>query len=120
MSIIEQWGWNWRNWYKGDRGEYWLLAQVFGLFAFALLPIQPIVETTALIIPIQIGIIAISGILGAIALFLMGKGLFDLGYSLTPLPYPREDGESLSDSDEKADSLDLVAAFGKKRLNSIG
>jgi hypothetical protein len=42
---------------------------MFGLFAFALLPIQPIVETTALIIPIQIGIIAISGILGAIALF---------------------------------------------------
>jgi protein-S-isoprenylcysteine O-methyltransferase Ste14 len=93
MSIIEQWGWNWSNWYKGNRGEYWLLAQVFGLFAFALLPIQRIMDTTALVIPIQIGIIAISEFLGAIALFFIGKGLFDLGHSLTPLPYPREDGE---------------------------
>jgi protein-S-isoprenylcysteine O-methyltransferase Ste14 len=93
MSIIEQWGWSWSDWYKGTRGEYWLLAQVFGLFAFALFPIQPIVETNDLITPIYLGLIAISGILGAIALFLMSKGLFDLGHSLTPLPYPREDGE---------------------------
>ena len=34
----------------------------------------------------------ISGIVGGLALWLLGKGLVDLGQSLTPLPYPRDDG----------------------------
>jgi protein-S-isoprenylcysteine O-methyltransferase Ste14 len=30
---------------------------------------------------------------GSLAVILMGKGLLDLGKSLTPLPYPRDDGQ---------------------------
>jgi protein-S-isoprenylcysteine O-methyltransferase Ste14 len=93
MSLFEQWGWNWNTWYKGERGEYWFLVQVIALIAFVLLPIQPILDKTELSPAIRVGLVAIAGILEAIALVLLGKGLIDLGHSLTPLPYPREDGE---------------------------
>jgi protein-S-isoprenylcysteine O-methyltransferase Ste14 len=93
MSILEQWGWSWTNWQKGERGEYWFLAQAMSLIAFVLLPIQPVVEQTLLDRAVKIGIVATAGIFGIIALVLIGKGLLDLGRSLTPLPYPREDGE---------------------------
>lgn len=93
MSIFEQWGWNWTNWHKGERGEYWFLGQVAILVTFALLPIYPILEKTILSPSIQFGLLAMAGILEMGALALVGKGLLDLGRSLTPLPYPREDGE---------------------------
>jgi protein-S-isoprenylcysteine O-methyltransferase Ste14 len=93
MSILEEWGWNWASWQKGERGEYWFLAQVISLIAFALLPIQPVVEQTLLDRSVKVGIVATAGIFGTVALLLVGKGLLDLGRSLTPLPYPREDGE---------------------------
>lgn len=93
MSILEQWGWIWTDWYKGERGEYWFLGQVAILMIFALLPIHPILEKTVLSPSIQVGLVVIAGILEMGALALVGKGLFDLGRSLTPLPYPREDGE---------------------------
>ena len=32
-------------------------------------------------------------IIAALALVLLVKGLSDLGHSLTPLPYPRDDGQ---------------------------
>jgi protein-S-isoprenylcysteine O-methyltransferase Ste14 len=97
MSILEEWGWNWASWQKGERGEYWFLAQVISLIAFILLPIQPIVEQTVLSPSIQVGLIVVSGILAIIALILIGKGLFDLGRSLTPLPYPLENGELVTE-----------------------
>jgi protein-S-isoprenylcysteine O-methyltransferase Ste14 len=93
MSILEDWGWDWASWQRGKRGEYWFLAQVICLIAFVLLPIQSVVKQTAVSPSVQVGLIAISGILGTIGLVLIGKGLLDLGRSLTPLPYPRKDGE---------------------------
>ena len=35
---------------------------------------------------------ALPQLVGAFAVWLLGKGLIDLGQSLTPLPYPRDDG----------------------------
>lgn len=93
MSIFEQWGWRWDNWHKGERGEYWLLAQGMSLILFAVLPTLPMVERTRLSPSTQTGLTATAGLLGTIAVILIGKGLLDLGQSLTPLPYPREDGQ---------------------------
>ncbi|MGB8700185.1 MAG: isoprenylcysteine carboxylmethyltransferase family protein [Thermosynechococcaceae cyanobacterium] len=93
MNLLEQWGWRWSSWHKGERGEYWFLAQVFGLLAFVLLPIRPVMNLTELTPPIRVALASFAGMLGLLGLILIGKGLFDLGRSLTPLPYPREDGQ---------------------------
>ncbi|MCG9892187.1 MAG: isoprenylcysteine carboxylmethyltransferase family protein [Thermosynechococcaceae cyanobacterium MS004] len=93
MGIFEQWGWSWTNWHKGERGEYWFLGQIAILIIFALLPIHPILEKTVLSPSIQTGLLVMAGVVEAGAIVLVGKGLLDLGRSLTPLPYPREDGE---------------------------
>jgi protein-S-isoprenylcysteine O-methyltransferase Ste14 len=92
MSIFSDWGLSKDSW-KGERGEYWVLAQGVLLVAFAVVPQLPIPGTDAL--P-QVVLYAIQGLALAIALFaliLMGKGMIDLGHNLTPLPYPREDGQ---------------------------
>lgn len=93
MDIFKQWGWSWTSWQKGERGEYWFLAQAISLITFVLLPIHPIVERTLLNPLLRGGLVVFVGFLGTVALVLIGKGLLDLGQSLTPLPYPREDGE---------------------------
>jgi protein-S-isoprenylcysteine O-methyltransferase Ste14 len=91
MKIISDWGFNRQSW-KGERGEYLLLLQAILMVGFLLVPvyrpasvwIQP---------PWQYGLWAIASLLLIPALLLAGKGLLDLGRNLTPLPYPREDGE---------------------------
>ncbi|MGB8698898.1 MAG: isoprenylcysteine carboxylmethyltransferase family protein [Thermosynechococcaceae cyanobacterium] len=93
MNLLEQWGWRWSSWQKGERGEYWFLAQVFGLLIFALLPRRPVMDLAELTLPIQVALAILAGMLTLFGLILIGKGLFDLGRSLTPLPYPREDGQ---------------------------
>jgi protein-S-isoprenylcysteine O-methyltransferase Ste14 len=93
MNIFEQWGWRWTSWQKGERGEYWFLAQLLGFMIFALLPQHPIWMPRPLPPLVQGGLTGIAVVLICLGLVFMGKGLLDLGKSLTPLPYPREDGE---------------------------
>lgn len=76
----------------GARGEFWVAAQGLLFLAVILLPIYR-VPGTALTPPWVYVAWGSGGAIALFALVLMGKGLLDLGPSLTPLPYPREDGK---------------------------
>jgi protein-S-isoprenylcysteine O-methyltransferase Ste14 len=77
----------------GHRGEYWVLLQGLLLLALVLVPKQPIAD----FIPIsQTGKTmarAIAGVLGGIGMIAVLRGIIDLGKNLTPLPYPRSEGQ---------------------------
>ncbi|MEP6518359.1 methyltransferase family protein [Microcoleus vaginatus] len=92
MKILTDWGFTREGWRKNSRGEYLVLLQGGLLTAFTILPVyQPPgvkIESTQLIYLTWI----IASSLGLGALILIIKALIDLGKSLTPLPYPREDG----------------------------
>ncbi|MEG4216731.1 isoprenylcysteine carboxylmethyltransferase family protein [Microcoleus sp. Pol14C6] len=93
MKILTDWGFTREGWRNNSRGEYLVLLQGALLTAFILLPVyQPPkfkIASTQLIYLTWI----IASILGLGGLILIVKGLIDLGKNLTPLPYPREDGE---------------------------
>lgn len=93
MRQLEQWGWQWSRWYKGERGEYWFLAQALGIVVFFLLPVHPVISSLAWPLPVKWGFSGVAALMGLVAVVFIGKGLLDLGQSLTPLPYPREDGQ---------------------------
>jgi len=89
-ALGQRWGFTADSW-KGARGEYWVVAQMGLLLIFALMPRYAVV----LGLPPWVAALrwAVAAALLGGACILLGKGLVDLGASLTPLPYPREDGE---------------------------
>lgn len=88
MKLLNDWGFRQDSW-RGARGEYLVVLQALLLVGFVVLPVQSVV-----IPPIAAYILnAIALGLAALASVLLGKGLLDLGKNLTPLPYPRDDGE---------------------------
>lgn len=92
MKLLSDWGFTWEGWRQGQRGEYWVVTQFLLLLAFVLLPIY---QPSGLHLPFYALYIAlpITFILEFAAALLVVRGLSDLGQSLTPLPYPRQDGE---------------------------
>jgi protein-S-isoprenylcysteine O-methyltransferase Ste14 len=91
MALLKQWGFTANSW-KGQRGEYWVLAQMLLLLGFVLVPAYQLVALATLPAAVQYGVWAITAGLALFSVVLLGKGLIDLGPNLTPLPYPREDG----------------------------
>lgn len=90
MRRITDWGFSATSW-KGERGEYWVLLQAVLMLGYVLLPVyRPNWLTVEP--PFLYGIWALAGLLFLLALILIGKGLIDLGTNLTPLPYPKQDG----------------------------
>ena len=93
MKILTDWGFTREGWRNNSRGEYLVLLQGALLAAFIILPVYQLpgfkIESTQLIYLSWI----IASILSLSGLILIIKGLIDLGKNLTPLPYPREDGE---------------------------
>lgn len=93
MKILTDWGFTREGWRNNSRGEYLVLLQGALLAVFAILPVYQLpgfkIESTQLIYLswILASILSLSGLIFII------KGLIDLGKNLTPLPYPREDGE---------------------------
>lgn len=92
MNLWQQWGFTADSW-KGQRGEYWVLAQMSLLLAFVLVPAYRPGNPDLLPIALRYGLQGLAIALGLLGTILVGKGLIDLGQNLTPLPYPREDGE---------------------------
>lgn len=96
MKLLTEWGFSRVGWRTGQRGEYWVVVQAVLMLGFVALPVyQPqlalftFVQSSAW----RYGIWAIVSFLGLVAAVFLVKGLRDLGGSLTPLPYPREDGQ---------------------------
>jgi protein-S-isoprenylcysteine O-methyltransferase Ste14 len=93
MKLLSDWGFTRKGWRSGERGEYLVLLQGALLIGFVLLPVYRPIEWTMdspALLYLRWGVAAALGV-GASALIF--KGLLDLGRNLTPLPYPREDGE---------------------------
>ena len=92
MKILSDWGVT-SNWWRGDRGEYWVIAQGILLIIFALIPPNILtlidLDTSAWQYPKWI----LTAIFSILAMIFLGRSLFDLGQNLTPLPHPRDDGQ---------------------------
>lgn len=84
LSTLEKWGFR-RDWWRNQRGEYWVLGQALLGAIFILLPIVRIGT-----LPVMIKLIGAGG-LGGLALFFGIGGVFNLGNNLTPLPHPTDD-----------------------------
>lgn len=82
--MLEKWGFR-PDWWRNQRGEYWVLGQAVLGVVFILLPVVP-VGTLPLSIKLPVVIL-----LGAVGLFLGMGGVWHLGNNLTPLPHPTDD-----------------------------
>lgn len=92
MSRFSEMGFTKDSW-KGQRGEYWVLAQMVLLAVFVVVPKVVPEILMQLPIPVLYGVRGVAGAIALLSLILLGKGIIDLGQNLTPLPYPREDGQ---------------------------
>jgi protein-S-isoprenylcysteine O-methyltransferase Ste14 len=92
MKLLSDWGIT-TNWWRGDRGEYWVIAQGVLLLAFVLIP----PNTPSFIDFRWSSWVYTSWILtvifGILAIVFLGRSLSDLGQNLTPLPHPRDNGQ---------------------------
>ncbi|WP_293152894.1 MULTISPECIES: isoprenylcysteine carboxylmethyltransferase family protein [unclassified Microcoleus] len=92
-QLLTDWGFTREGWHNNSRGEYLVLLQGALLAGFAILPVYQLpgfkIQSTQLLYLTWF----LASILSSIGLTFIIKGLIDLGKNLTPLPYPREDGE---------------------------
>jgi protein-S-isoprenylcysteine O-methyltransferase Ste14 len=91
MKLLSDWGFNPESW-RGQRGEYWFLLQVLLILGFVLLPVYRLAEFT-LDPPGLYWFWGGAAVIGVLALIVLSKGSLDLGRNLTPLPYPKNDGQ---------------------------
>ena len=92
LPTLHDWGFTSEAW-RGRKGEYWFLGQVILITGLIILPVyRP--EWLSINSSIAMYLIwALASALAIGALMLIGKGLLDLGQNLTPLPYPKEEGQ---------------------------
>ena len=92
MKLLSDWGIT-TNWWRGDRGEYWVVAQAVLLLVFALIPPNrpSSIELDSSVSHYTSWIL--TAIFGVLAIVFLGRSLSDLGQNLTPLPHPRDEGQ---------------------------
>jgi protein-S-isoprenylcysteine O-methyltransferase Ste14 len=91
MNQLKDWGFS-AQWWRGEKGEYWVLGQTILSVLFVLLPAYPGLVSDNLSAIAQYsrwGVIVLGGSLALV--FFIGGGLA-LGGNLTPLPHPKQDG----------------------------
>ncbi len=92
MKLLSNWGIT-TNWWRGDRGEYWVIAQGILLLIFALIsPNTPNFIDFCVSNWLYTSWI-LTTVFGILAIVFLGRSLFDLGQNLTPLPHPRDEGQ---------------------------
>jgi protein-S-isoprenylcysteine O-methyltransferase Ste14 len=92
MKLLSDWGIT-TNWWQGNRGEYWVIAQAVLLLVFALIPPNRLssIELDASVW--QYASWILTAIFGVLAIVFLSRSLLDLGQNLTPLPHPRDNGQ---------------------------
>lgn len=90
---MSEWGFTRQGWRNGERGEYLVLLQGILLIGFMLLPVYRPVELNSDLASQLYLRWGVALIFGLMALGLIVKGLLDLGGNLTPLPYPKDNGQ---------------------------
>ena len=93
IKILTDWGFTREGWRNNSRGEYLVLLQGALLAGFTILPVYQLPEFKIQSTQLLYITWFLASILGLSGLIFIIKGLIDLGKNLTPLPYPREDGE---------------------------
>lgn len=92
---MSEWGFTRKGWRSGERGEHLVLLQGLLLIGFILLPVyRPFELNSDLATQLYLRWL-VGAIFALMALGLIVKGLLDLGSNLTPLPYPKDDGQLL-------------------------
>jgi protein-S-isoprenylcysteine O-methyltransferase Ste14 len=91
MNKLKDFGFS-ANWWRGKKGEYWVLAQTLISIGFLLLPVYPGITQGNLSAIVQYSRWGIIGLCGSFAVLLLLGGGLALGGNLTPLPYPKEEG----------------------------
>jgi protein-S-isoprenylcysteine O-methyltransferase Ste14 len=92
MKLLSDWGIG-RDWWRGQRGEYWVIAQGLLLSIFVLLPTMRPVFIDPQILAWLYGSWVLTCLFLVLAVIFLGRSLIDLGRNLTPLPHPRDDGQ---------------------------
>nr|WP_263970346.1 isoprenylcysteine carboxylmethyltransferase family protein [Pseudanabaena sp. PCC 6802] len=92
MNQLKQWGFS-AQWWRGERGEYWVIAQIALFIGFILLPVYPAVALDSLSPIWKYTGWIMTGLFSLIATLLLFGGAIALGTNLTPLPHPKDDGE---------------------------
>jgi protein-S-isoprenylcysteine O-methyltransferase Ste14 len=92
MKLLSDWGFT-IDWWRGRRGEYWVMTQGVLLLLFVILPAnRP--GFIALDIPAwQYASWILTAVFSTLTIVFLGRSLLDLGQNLTPLPHPRDDGQ---------------------------
>ena len=84
MNQLQAWGFS-KNWWRNQRGEFWVIGQTVLSIAFVFLPVLPMG-----LIPLTVRFTGTIGF-GFMAFLLAVTGLFHLGNNLTPLPHPKDE-----------------------------
>lgn len=92
MNQLKEFGFS-AQWWRGERGEYWVLAQIILFVGFILLPVYPVFTLEGLS-PVwkYIGW-GLTGLFSLLAAIFLLRGGVELGTNLTPLPHPKDDGK---------------------------
>jgi protein-S-isoprenylcysteine O-methyltransferase Ste14 len=92
MKLLSDWGIT-TNWWRGDRGEYWVIAQGVLLLIFALIPPNKpsFIDLDSSVWQYTSWIF--TAIFSILAIVFLSRSLLDLGQNLTPLPHPRDEGQ---------------------------
>jgi protein-S-isoprenylcysteine O-methyltransferase Ste14 len=92
MKLLSDWGFTWEGLRQGQKGEYWVVAQTLLFLIFIFLPVDRPWGFAALL-AWQGWLWTVAGLIGLFGVILFSKAFLDLGQSLTPLPYPKEDSQ---------------------------
>lgn len=91
MHQLKEFGFS-AQWWRGERGEYWVIGQVLLSIAFISLPVYPANVLEGLPPVCKYIGWGLTLLFGLIAAGLLIGGVNTLGVNLTPLPHPKDDG----------------------------
>jgi protein-S-isoprenylcysteine O-methyltransferase Ste14 len=92
MNQLKEWGFS-AQWWRGEKGEYWVIGQIIISIGFVLMPIYPVIDLASLSPIWKYTGWGLTGFFGLMAALLLLSGVTELGANLTPLPHPKNDGE---------------------------
>ena len=92
MNQLKEWGFS-DQWWRGEKGEYWVIVQIILSVGFVLLPTYPLTALDNLPPIWKYTGWSLTRIFGLVAALLLLSGSLELGSNLTPLPHPKHDGE---------------------------
>tara|TARA_Y100001968_G_scaffold102160_1_gene92088 strand:+ start:78 stop:638 length:561 start_codon:yes stop_codon:yes gene_type:complete len=97
-TLLSKWGFSKQGLFNNSKGEWYLLFQIF-LILLHLIPPYPKIKNTVFSINIFCIIIGLG--ISILGLFIVIRGLIDLGESLTPLPYPLNNSSLINNNSYK-------------------